>query len=263
MKKTYSKAFCILALSSLLLLATAGIANAYLSAYSYGEYSGVTITFDGKWTASSEWSAFPWMDLSASARFSGCVDMTAGTYQYNIIDFMTDTTNDAGDYWQICMHDAGEAPNAPSSDSYKIEYRGHTTLVVFQGNGTGWTQLATPPAGFAIQNAFGASPLSSTPHWTCEIQINKEASPIDTIPPIGIRVAAYDASNAVAGVQAWPPLTVSSPDNPSQWGSISGYVGEIPEGLGIGVVVLLTAVAAVGAFGLRKRSRAANLAKIV
>ncbi len=121
---------------------------------------------------------------------------------------------------------------------------------MYQGNGTGWTLLATPPAGFAIKDSLGTSPFSSTPHWIAEIQIDKVNSRVNAIPPIGIRVAAFDASNAAAGVQAWPPTIL---DNPSQWGSISGYGGTIPEGFGLGIVVAMSAVVMVASYYLRKR----------
>ncbi|HEX9261312.1 MAG TPA: hypothetical protein VF893_02160 [Candidatus Bathyarchaeia archaeon] len=260
MKRSFLSAFWVLMLCSLILLVSIGTAKAYLANYSYAEWGGFTITFDGKWTSSGEWAGAPWMDLSSMAQFRGVVDMTSGTLQYNIIEFFTDTTNDAGDYWQICMENTETGASAPGSVDYRIELVGHSTLKVYQGNGTGWTLLASPPAGFAIKDSLSTSPLSSTPHWQCEIQIDKVGSPINAIPPIGIRVACYDASNAAAGEQAWPPNSVSSVNIPAQWGSISGYAGDIPEGVSFGVVLLLSSAAAiVGSYYLRKRPKTTNL----
>ncbi len=241
-------------LCSLLLLTSIGIAKAYLSSYSYAEWGGFSITLDGKWTSTTEWAGAPWMDLSPKAQMRGVVDITGPTYQYNLIEFFTDTTNDPNDYWQICLANVGEpGPNAPDSTCYRIELVGHTTVKVYQGNGTGWTLLSSPPAGFTIKDALSTSPLSSTPHWTCEFQWNKDAL-TGIIPPLGIRVACYDASNSAAGEQAWPPNTVSSVNNPSQWGSISGYAGDIPEGVSFGAVLLLSFLAViVGSYYLRKR----------
>ncbi len=255
MKRTFLIAVCILMLSSLLLLVNLGTTKAYLSAYSYDEWGGFTITFDGKWTNDDEWAAAPWRDLSGMAQFRGVVDMTVITYQTNLIEFFSDTTNDTGDYWQICMHNSADGPSAPDESSYRIELVGHTTLQVYQGNGVGWTLLSSVPTGLEIVDAMSTSPLSGTPHWTCEIRIDKTSSPINAVPPIGIRVAAYDASNPDAGVQAWPPEEVSSRDNPSLWGYITGYAGDIPEGLSFGAVLLLSSAAAAGAFGLKKKSK--------
>jgi len=246
----------MLMLCSLLFVTSIGIANAYLANYSYGEWSGFSITFDGKWTSSGEWAAAPWKDLSGQAQFRGVVDIAGPTYQYNLIDFFSDTTNDVGDYWQICLANVGEpGPSAPDSSCYRIELVGHTTVKVYQGNGTGWSLLASPPTGFAIKDSLSTSPLQSTPHWTCEFQWDKDAL-TGIIPPLGIRVACYDASNAAAGEQAWPPNTVSSVNNPSQWGSISGYVDAIPEGVSFGAILLLSFVAViVGLYHLRKRPK--------
>jgi hypothetical protein len=227
-------------------------ANAFEAGYSYGEYSGFNITIDGKWTNDNEWTYAPWQVISSSAKFAGVVSITGDVTQSNIIEFFTDTTNDAGDYWQICMHNANEDVTAPTANSYRFDIEGHTTLKVYQGTGTGWTLLAPPPPGITWANTLSASPQNSTAHWILEISINKITSPITAQPPIGIRVAVYDASNAAAGVQAWPP---TPQDNPSRWGSISGYIDEIPEGFTMGIVVLLSSSAAVGAFYLRRRPK--------
>ncbi len=260
MKKTFPIAICILLLCSLLLIANVGTANAFEAGYSYGEYSGFNITLDGKWTTTDEWTYAPWQTISPTAKFAGVVSITGDVSQLNIVEIFTDNTTDAGDYWQICMHNANESVTAPTANSYRFDIEGHTTLKAYQGNGAGWTLLATPPAGITWDDTLSASPLNSTAHWILEFSIDKVNSPINAQPPIGIRVAVFDASNAAAGVQAWPPTPL---DNPSRWGSISGYVGEVPEGFSIGVVVLLTCAAVFGAFSLRKRSKMANISKII
>jgi hypothetical protein len=70
-------------------------------------------------------------------------------------------------------------------------------------------------------------------------------------------VAVYDASDAGQGVLAWPP---TSQDDPSRWGQISGYGGgPIPEGLSLGLAVLLaTAAVIVGSYFLRKQPKTAR-----
>ena len=243
MKRTSSIAFCILFLCSLLLLVNVGSTKAFEAGYSYGEYDCVTVpTMDGKWTTTTEWADAPTMVISPTAKFMGKIDIVTGVFQHNLVEIFNDNTNDAGDYWQICMDGAGNGGTAPDTNDWRIEIVGHTTLTVYQGNGAGWTQVATP-GGIAWANSIDASPLSSTPHWILEFRLDKSAGPITNQPPHGLRVAVYDASNAAAGVQAWPP---TPQDNPSRWGSISGYVGgAYPEGLTIGLMVLLSSVAMV------------------
>ena len=257
MKKTYSIAFSVLVLCSLLLV---GTVQAYQTnpIYSYGEYGGFTNTLDGKWTTGTEWMGAPWQNLSGTAKFSGNIDIVTGTYQWNIFELTSDTTNDAGDYFSLAMCNLETGPATPTTDCYRWDIVGHTTLRVYQGNGTGWSLLATPAPGFAWNNTLSASPISSTPHQVYETRIDKAASPINAIPPIGIRVAFYDASNTAAGEQAWPPNSISSINNPSQWGSISGYVGDgpVPESLSVAVAIALSSVAViVGSVYLRKRPK--------
>jgi hypothetical protein len=254
LKKSFLSAFLILLLSSLLLLMNVGPSRAYNASYSYQEWGGFTITFDGKWTTSTEWAAAPFMDISENAQFRGVIDKSAGTIQYNLIDFINDTTNDADDYWQICLSNDEYSPNNPSFDTYRIELVGHTTVHVYQGNTATWNTLGTIPTGFSIVESMSTSPLSSTPHWTCEIKIDRVNSPITDPLPNGIRVAVYDASNPTAGEEAWPPN--SERDNPSTWGTISGYAGDIPEGFSSGGIVLLSTVAImVGYYYLRRRPK--------
>jgi hypothetical protein len=53
----------------------------------------------------------------------------------------------------------------------------------------------------------------------------------------------YDASNAAQGWVAWPPTNET---NPSRWGSIPTYeAAPAPEGLTIGVMLAVSAVAVV------------------
>jgi hypothetical protein len=55
----------------------------------------------------------------------------------------------------------------------------------------------------------------------------------------------YDASNTAQGWVAWPPQAISL-DNPSRWGNIPDYMAApAPEGLTIGVMLLISSVAAV------------------
>ena len=242
-----------------LLLANAGIAKAGNPDYSILEYISVTIaTVDGSWTTTDEWTDTPHPQMTGNA---------TGMFGYNIqsftdyglewiVEIFTDNTNDTGDYWQICFDDSNTGGAAPDTGDFKIEIVGHTTLKVYQGTGSGWTEV-TPDAGeITWANTISASPWNSTPHWILEIvESNKIAGvvQIPNAPPTGMRIAAYDANTST--LAAWPPD--SSADVPDTWGLISTFsMTPYPEGFSIVAVVMLSAVAvAVGFYFARKRPK--------
>lgn len=256
MKKLLTVAFSIVILCSLLLVGTSRAGN---PAYSIIEYIVInTATVDGKWTTADEWTDSPLTDMTGNA---------TGKFGYNIqsfttyglewiVEIFTDNTNDTGDYWQICFDDQNTGGTAPDSGDFMIEITGHTTLKVYRGTGTGWSQI-TPAAGeLTWANTISASPLNSTAHWILEIvESDKTAGnvQIPNAPPTGMRIAAYDASTG--RLAAWPPN--SSANNPNTWGVISGFsMDPIPEGFSLGVVALLSSVAVVvGFYWLRKRPK--------
>ena len=130
---------------------------------------------------------------------------------------------------------------------------GHTTLTAYAGSGTSWTSTSAPTT-FQRSNSLNTSPTSGTNHWMCEIIMDKVNFGIGA--DYWLRIAYYDASNAAAGVQPWPP---TSRDVPNDWGDIPYSSETIPEGLSFGVVVLLSSVAViVGSFFVRKRLRVTN-----
>jgi hypothetical protein len=255
MKRALFVAFSILMLCSLLLLITVGTTMAGDPDYSYIEYDAqVAATLDGVWTSDDEWTDGPVITVSENVSFTGVINL-ATTAQENLIEFFTDNTNDTGDYWQICIDSANDGGTAPDDDDWRIEVVGHTTLMVYQGTGTGWTEV-TPDVGEILwADSISASPWNSTPHWIFEFHLEKMVGIImPPQPPNGLRVACYDASNSEAGVQAWAPD--SERDVPEGWGLISAYGGgPIPEGLTIGVMVLLSSVSVlIASHYFRKRS---------
>lgn len=257
MKRVLFVAFLILMLCSLLLLVNVGTTEAAEPGYSYIEYDSIVVpTLDGVWTSPDEWTDGPHpqgLKISESANFTGTITTTTVRMEL-LIEFFTDNTNDADDYFQVCMDGTNDGGTAPGDGDFRIEVKGHTTLLCYEGDGTGWT-LITPGADVQWANSITATPWSSTPHWILEISVAKTGTVVSgNQPPIGLRVAVYDASNATAGVQAWPP---TERDNPSRWGLISEYGGgPIPEGFGFGVMVLLSTVAvAVSFYCLRKRPK--------
>jgi hypothetical protein len=258
LKRTRLIVFCVFLLCSLLLIVNAGTVRSSEPGYSYEEYdSQVVPTIDGKWTSPDEWTDGALLIIAPNAIFEGKVTIATDTFEEHIVEIYSDNTNDTGDYWQFCFDTGNNGGTAPDSDDYRFDIVGHTTLVAYQGNGAGWTQLGSPPAGIYWANSIDSSPLWSTPHWILEFRVDKATSPITTVPPLGLRVAVYDASDAGQGALAWPP---TSQDDPSRWGQISGYGGgPIPEGLSLGLALLLaTAAVVVGSYFLRKRPKTAR-----
>ena len=249
------KAVSILMLSSLLLLTTFGIIKAGNPAYSIIEYTGsvVPAIVDGDWTSENEWTDALLVPVTDNVIFYYNVELNAYSCEF-CVEIYNDNTNDTGDYWQFCFDDSNNGGTAPQSGDFRVDIVGHTTLTVYQGNGTGWTEI-TPAGEITWANSISDSPTESNPHWILEFTFIKTAgnAMIANAPPTGLRVAVYDASNNAAGVQAWAPD--SDVNVPNEWGLISGYSAEpIPEGLTIGVMMLLSSVSVlVGYHYLLKR----------
>lgn len=225
---------------------------------SYPGYSHMTyylqnaVTLDGNWTSDTEWTDGLQTSFGTNAVFRSKWFLVSFdpiiVNQYILIEILNDNTNDTGDYWQLCFDGDESGGTAPQVGDRRIDIVGHTTLIAYQGNGTGWTAW-DPGATFQWKNSISTSPTSSAPHWICEIIISKVDFGIG--PDYWLRVAVYDASNAAAGVQAWPP---TSRDVPNDWGDIPYSMEPIPENLTFGGVVVLSSVAVlVGSYCMRKR----------
>jgi len=220
-------------------------------AYSIIEYPSInTATVDGRWTTADEWTDTPVTELSGNA---------TGKFGYNIQDFtnlglewiveiFTDNTNDTEDYWEICFDDGNDGGAAPDTDDFMIKIIGHTTLMVYKGTGSGWSQITPQPGELIWANTISASPWNSTPHWILEIVDTSKVTgnvQIPNPPPTGMRIAAYDASTHT--IASWAPN--SSADVPDTWGLVSTYSTEpIPEGFSIGIAMPLLSVAVVVSF---------------
>ena len=257
--------FCVLAMCCLCLLINFPATNAAATGYTHTTYFLANpVILDGNWTNAAEWTDSDSTSFGNTStqsifrsKWGAAPDYTVIT-QYFFVEFLADTTDDAGDFWQFCFDGDMSGGTAPSNGEgqardLRIDITGHTTLTAYGGTGTGWTTI-TLPAGFSWSNNFTATPTSSTPHWVLEIAIDKLVFPIG--PQYWARIAAYDASNAAAGVQAWPP---TSRDVPSDWGDIPYSMEPIPESLSLGVLVLLSSVALIaGSYFLRKRTKTAH-----
>jgi hypothetical protein len=258
MKKVLLATLSVLMLCSLLVIATLGLVMAGNPDYSMIERPCSEVaTIDGKWTTEDEWTDVEIHDLSGNAtgQFGYVVqDFSVMGLEW-LVEIFTDNTTDEGDYWQISFDDGNSGGSAPDSGDFMIEIVGHTTLTVYQGTGSGWSEVAAADE-ITWADSIDSSPLNSTPHWILEVYESSKISDVIQIPnppPTGMRIAAYDANTST--IAAWAPG--SSAADPDSWGLIDGYdMNPIPEGIGFGVTVLLSCVAvAVSFYVLRKRPK--------
>jgi len=242
MKKTIVITFCILMLCSLLLLINVGTTNASEPGYTRLDYlTVVEPTIDGVWTSEDEWTDGEETMIGENVTFRSTwtmfsMDVVSTNF---VIEILNDDTNDAGDYWQMCIDGSVDGGSAPQAGDYLIEIVGHADLTVYEGTGTGWTEVTPESGELSFANSISESPTSSTPHWIAEFTILKTSGNIILSEIFGLRVAVYDESNSEAGVQAWPP---TDQDVPNGWGVQNYTMEPIPEALTIGVMVLLSSV---------------------
>ncbi len=263
MKRVLLAAFCILALCSLLLVNVATVNAADASGYVRIDTPTNTTypnTVDGLWNPDEEWYDAQFTGDNSSVFACGSTwDYSTVVYTRWIIDFFNDTTDDAGDYWEMCLdwNNAGGA--SPAATHFRIHIEGHTTLTVYQGNGAGGWDVITPAAGeITWSDSITTTPWATTPHWILEMDILKNGATGLADEYWGVRVAVYHESNATQGEVAWPPG--SARDVPNEWGKQSytsdAYWEVVPEAFTIAVVVLLSSVAVVVSFYcLRKRPK--------
>lgn len=240
---------------SLLLVNVGTVKGAEASGYTRIDWPTQVIpNIDGTWSPSTEWDDTDRTVIGDDAAFGSTWDSAAeGVFTRWLVEFFNDTTDDEGDYWQLCLDNDNQGGGAPASTHYRIDIEGHQNLTMYRGTGTGWGSFTPLPEDISWANTLSASPNETTPHWILEFEILKNAGSNLLGIVWGVRVAMYDASNDTLLV--WPPG--SQRDVPDEWGT-NGYEPSTPwpEGFGIEVVVLLSSVALVaGFFFLRKLSR--------
>jgi len=255
------RAFSIFMLCSLLLLITVGTTQGSEPGYTRISYPTEELpTIDGTWTSPDEWTGGNVTMINENVTFINTyyVEQMIFVWSSFVIEILNDNTNDTGDYWQICIDGLINGGTAPQDDDYRIDVVGHTNPTVYQGTGTGWTEVTPESDELFFAESISASPTSSTPHWITEFTIYLYSGVIYTLNEegFGLRVAVYDESNSAAGVQAWPP---TDRDVPNGWGINYRSEEPIPEGLSFGVAVLLSSVAVIVAtYSFRKRSKTRN-----
>jgi hypothetical protein len=256
------KGISIFILCSILLITTAGTVKAGNSEYSITEYWATQpVTYDGMWTNDLEWVGGPGTAISEDAIFTYILNVSSD-YTVMMSEFLVenfgDTTDDAGDYVQICIDSTNGGGSAPQTGYGRIDIIGHTDIVCYLGNGTGWTEIAVDD-DIEWAALISESPYNSTAHWILELQFDKQLNNMLLgQPPNGLRIAVYDENTDT--LESWPPE--SDVDNPDSWGVVADYSSTpysdqpIPEGLTFGVMAALSSIALLaGSHYLRKRSK--------
>jgi hypothetical protein len=213
-------------------------------------------TIDGTWTSEDEWTDGEETMIGENVVFRSTwsmLSMDPITVTTNfVVEILDDDTDDADDYWEICIDGTVDGGSAPQSGDFKIKVVGHTDLTVYEGDGTGWGEVTPEEDELVTAESISDSPTDSTPHWIIEFTILKTAGTVLMDPAWVFRLAVYDESNSEAGVRAWPEG--SDVDVPDEWGVQNYSSDPIPEGLSFGVLVLLSSAAVIAAtVVLRKR----------
>jgi hypothetical protein len=255
MKKAISVMTISVLIGSLFLAMYAGPVQAFSTATQQIFSAAADSTFDGKWTTNTEWDDGATSNIASGGTNTGIfrnkwyliTDPAFLVYDEYIIEALTDTTNDAGDYVQIIYCTASDGGTAPKTDDFRIDYVGHgatATKTTYKGTGTAWAAAALTDV--TIAQLMSISKLGgSTPHWTTEVKLDKSdnGGGMNNY----IMVSFYDASNPTQGVCTWPPS--ANANVPDTWGlNDAGAFGAIPESLGIGTIMVLASVAMIVGF---------------
>ena len=218
------------------ILAASKPAHAQEAGYSNMCYqTPTTLTINGQW--SSEWTSGLKTTFGTNANFTdewylAATSPSSVVYYYLLIETM-DNTNDTGDFIQICFDGGMTADSAPSSTDFAINFTSNAVCTWYQGNGEGWTKIATPSSSvFQWNESFSSSPTCGTPHLIFEMSLLKTSTALGGTEIIGpefwMLIETYDANSAGHGLQSWPTVPPTSPDVPSTYGDIPYTMGVVP-----------------------------------
>jgi hypothetical protein len=191
-------------------------------------YTTFTVaTINGQW--SSDWSSGLQTTFGSNAVFTdewylAASNPTTAIYYYLIIETM-DNTNNSNDFIQISLDGGMTADSAPTSTDFAINFTSNAVCTWYQGNGVGWTKIATPTSSvFQWSESFGSSPTYKTPHLILELSLLKTSTVLGSTQILGpefwMLIETYDANSAGYGLQSWPAVPPSNPDVPSTYGDI-------------------------------------------
>jgi hypothetical protein len=249
------KILAILAVTIMCIACFVGIVSAAKEGYGFSMFNGADITsYDGQVSPATEWDD-SFKDIlyngwATTTSFYRCKwGYTPGICENWMMEFLGDTTNDAGDWWEICVDTTATGGAAPQDAEFKVNGSAAQGVKIWQGTGSTWTAYTAATVGsegdvFAA-TSIAASPASATPHRIVEIYLNKGVS--GGVLAMGLnnneRLAIYDAATGITVM--WPPY--SDANVPDTYGAgttdISG--GTIPEGLTIGLMLALSSVAVI------------------
>jgi hypothetical protein len=277
-KKNHIFAFSIL---SLLMVSLVGTAAAWNVDYNHTNYysQDYAPTIDGTYIMDDEWLASGTAYFGTDGIFRDEWTMVGGVLACLLIE-TSDATDDATDKWIIC-YDGTETggqtePDGganPTEYDTKVEITGHgasETIEWFTGDGSGWVSASPQPTGNAAASLYNLTQaLTTTPkivadHWVLEMAIDK------TSVELGYGIMGYNWTQFVSyydatadTTQQWPDAdatTPGDPDVPDTWGYI-GYqfaanpVPDLPDGISIIALVVVSSAAATGAVVFRKRTK--------
>lgn len=237
MKKAYLVALAVVALCSLFL---AGTVNAAKDDWTFQIFNGADITTDGAVDPATEWDDsfkdFLYKGWDVTTNFFRCKWQNAPVEAW-LIEIPTDTTDDPGDNFKMCVDTDLSGGSAPQALDVKIDWTGGT-VTTYSGTGSGWTADFVPGTDAVMASSIAASPAVATPHRIVELWIDKSTL------GLGMSNNMYmEYTDAGTGETfKWP--AESSPDVPDGYGvGITEFAGEIPEGLTVAVMLSLSTVA--------------------
>lgn len=253
----------VITMLSVFLLTLAGVVAAYDANYTITDYMcQAAPTIDGQYTG-DEWIPSKATTFGTNGVFRNMWFYTTGAFEHQLIE-ASDATDDAEDYWEICLDGSADGGAAPQVDDFRVVVKGHgtsATVTWYQGSGTGWNTIAGPSTAFSQAQSLSTSPSINATHYILELAIVKTSTELGGPQILGqyyaLRFAYNDAHTGGNGLQVWPPS--SNRDVPNGWGYVTyeqnaNPVPDVPEGFGIAVVLVLSSVAVVaGAVLLRKR----------
>ncbi len=144
-----------------------------------------------------------------------------------------DNSNETGDFVQVFFDGGMTSDSAPSSTDFAVNFTSNAVCTWYQGNGVGWTQIATPSLSvFQWNESFSSSPTYSAPHLILEMSLLKTSTELGGSQIIGpefwMLLQTHDAHFAGSAVQSWPTVPPSSPDVPKTYGDITYSMGAAP-----------------------------------
>ena len=240
MKKAILVALTTIVVCSVFL---AGIVSAAKEGFGFQIATGEPVTFNGAVDPATEWDDsykdFLYEGWTMTTNFFRCKWQGDPTEAW-LIEILTDTTDDAGDNFKMCVDVPLEAGGtAPAADDFKVDWTGGTATL-YQGTGSGWgTSSAAIGSDVIIASTVAASPASGTAHRIVELFLDK----LTTLAMEFSNNMYMEYTDASTGQTfKWPPE--SNPDVPDGYGTGTTEFGDsIPEGLAIGVMLSLSTIA--------------------